>query len=175
MAMQGFKYTLSWSTDFTEVDDAPEGFSDRSARTKASVTLDTKLQAKRDAGGTDYYFAPATVNVIVKAVKTESWVVKSLKSNSLLNHEQLHYNISALGGRDLERKILALRDPSGQELMNKKAALGTEIQNLIDKVNKEYDSGINGTNHGGKATEQAKWELHITNLMGKSDGELTAI
>lgn len=172
MAMQGFKYTLSWSTDFTEVDSAPEGFSDRSARTKASVTLDPNMQARRDAGKTDYYFAPATVIVIIKAVKAESWVVKDLKSDKLLKHEQMHYNISAVGGRDLERKLLILKDPSGPELIKKKEALGKEIQDLIDKVNKAYDDSVKGTNHGKKDTEQSNWEIHINNLMNKSDAEL---
>ena len=81
MAMQGFKHTLSWANDFTEVDNAPEGFSDRSARTKANVTLDPKMIAKRN--------------------------------------------------------------------------------------NKESD--------GKKDAEQAKWELHITGLMNKTDGELKGI
>ena len=175
MAMQGMKYTLSWSTDFTDVDNAPEGFSNRSARTKADVTLDPKMIATRDSKDSDYYFKPDTVKVIIKMDKTNSWVVKDLKSDPLLKHEQMHYNISALGGRDLERKLLALRDKSGQELMNKKAALGTEIQNLINSVNKDYDEGVSGTDHGKKAAEQSKWELHITNLMGKPDGELKTI
>lgn len=175
MTMQGFRYTLSWGTDFTEVDNAPEGFSDRSARTKATAMLDPKLTAKRDAGGTDYYFAPSTVIVNVKAVKTESWVVKDLKSDKLLKHEQMHYNIAALGGRDLERKILALRDPAGAELMRKKEDLGKEIQALIDKVNKEYDDASQGTNHGKKDTEQSKWEIHINDLMNKTDAELKGV
>ncbi len=175
MAMQGFKYTLSWGTDFSEVDNAPEGFSDRSARTKASVTLDPKMEARRDAGATDYYFTPSTVIVIVKTVKNESWVLKDLKSDKLLKHEQMHYNISALGGRDLERKLLALRNPSGQELMKKKEALGKETQALIDKVNKEYDEGLQGTSHGNKDAEQSKWEIHINNLMNKTDAELKGL
>lgn len=175
MTMQGFKYTLSWSNDFTEVDNAPTDFTDRSARTKASVTLDPKLKAQRDSKDSDYYFVPDTVIVNVKAVKAESWVVKELKSDNLLKHEQLHYNISALGGRDLERKILALRDPSGPALMKKKVDLGTEIQALIDKVNHEYDKGLQGTNHGAKDAEQAKWEIHISNLMNNKDAELKAL
>lgn len=175
MAMQGFKYTLSWSTDFTEVDNAPEGFSDRSARTKATVTLDPKLTARRDTKDSDYYFVPDTVIVMIKAAQTESWVVKDLKSDKLLKHEQLHYNISALGGRDLERKLLALRDKSGQELMKKKEELGKEIQTLIDKTNKDYDGGLQGTNHGKKDAEQSKWEIHINDLMGKSEAELKAL
>ena len=172
MTMQGFKYTLSWSADFTEVDNAPEEFSDRSARTKASVTLNQAMVARRDSKDSDYYFVPDTVIVTVKAVKTDSWVVKDLKSDKLLKHEQLHYNISALGGRDLERKLKALRDPVGQELMKKKEALGKEIQDLIDKVNKAYDDSVKGTNHGKKDTEQSNWEIHINNLMNNSDAEL---
>jgi hypothetical protein len=175
MAITGFKYTLGWSTDFTELDNAPAGFSDRSARTKASVTLDPGLQAVRDSKESEYYFKPSTVTVIVKAAVAESWVVKDLKSDKLLKHEQIHYNISALGGRDLERKILTLRDKSGQELMNKKAALGKEIQDLIDSVNKDYDGGLQGTNHGKKDTEQAKWELHINGLMNQPNAELKSL
>lgn len=175
MALVGFKYSLSWSSDFTEVDIAPEGFSDRSARTKATVTLDPSMQARRDAGGKDYYFAPDTVKVIIRASQKESWVVKDLKSDKLLKHEQLHYNISALGGRDLERRLLALKDPSGPELIKKKEALGKEVQDLIDKVNKDYDSDLHGTDHGKKDTEQAKWELHISNLMNNSDGQLKGL
>ena len=175
MAMQGFKYTLNWETDFNSVDDAPAGFADRSARTKASVTLDPKLQARRDGKDTDYYFVPATVNVIVKAVKAESWVLKEKKSDKLLKHEQMHYNISALGGRDLERKILELRDADGKELMNKKAAVGKEIQDLIDKTNRDYDGELLGTKHGEKDAEQSKWELHLTNLLNDPKGELKGI
>lgn len=172
MTMQGFKYTLSWSTDFTEVDNAPEGFSDRSARTKASVTLNPAMQARRDSKDSDYYFVPDTVIVTIKAVQAESWVVKDLKSDKLLKHEQLHYNISALGGRDLERKLLALRDPSGPELIKKKEAAGKEIQTLIDKINKAYDDDVKGTNHGKKDTEQSNWQIHINNLLNKPDAEL---
>ena len=173
--MQGFKYTLSWSTDFTEVDNAPAGFTDRSARTKANITLDPKMTARRDTKDSDYYFVPDTVIVNIKPVQTESWVVKDLKSDALLKHEQIHYNITALGGRDLERKLLALRDESGQELMKKKENLRKEIQDLIDKTNKDYDGGVQGTNHGKKDTEQSKWEIHINNLMNKADGELKTL
>ncbi len=175
MAVEGMKYTLSWVNDFTDVDNAPAGFSNRSARTKASVTLDPKMIAMRDSKDSDYYFKPSTVKVIIKAVKPESWVVKEKKSDKLLKHEQLHYNISAIGGRELERKALALRDASGPALIQKKLDLGKEVQDLIDKVNKDYDEGMQGTNHGEKDAEQAKWEMHITSLMSKEDAELKGL
>jgi hypothetical protein len=56
--------------------------------------------------------------------------------------------------------------------MKKKEDLGKEIQALIDKVNKAYDDDVKGTNHGKKDTEQSNWEIHINNLMNKSDAEL---
>ncbi len=175
MAIQGFTYTLSWANDFTEVDNAPEGFSDRSARTKANVTVDPKLIVKRDAGKTEYYLDPATLSVIVKTDKPNSWVVKDLKSDKLLKHEQLHYNIAALAGRDLERKLLALRNTDGKQLLKDKEDLGKAVQGEIDKINKEYDEGLQGTDHGKKDAEQTKWEVHITSLMNKSDAELKGI
>jgi hypothetical protein len=175
MAVQGFRYTLNWDNDFNSVDNAPAGFADRSARTKASVTLDAKLQARRDSKETDFYFAPSTVIVNIKAVKAESWVLKEQKSDKLLKHEQLHYNISALGGRDLERKILELRDADFKKLLAKKDELGKEIQTLIDKTNKDYDSELLGTNHGQKDAEQSKWELHLSGLMNDPAGELKSV
>ena len=175
MAVQGFKYTLSWDNDFTTVETAPAGFTDRFARTKAAVDLDSKLSARRDAGEKEYYFSPDTVNVIVRAVKVESWVVGDKKSDKLLKHEQLHYNISALAGRDLERKVLALRDTDGKKLIAKKNTLGAETKTLIDKINKDYDEENLGTNHGLKDAQQSNWELHINNLMNDSAGELKGI
>jgi len=175
MALQGFTYSLSWANDFTEVDNAPTELSNRSARTKANVTLDPKMIAKRDSKDSDYYFKPDTVIVIIKTDKTASWVVKDLKSDKLLAHEQLHYNIAALAGRDLERKILALRNKDGATLIQEKEALGKAVQSEIDKINKEYDEGLQGTDHGKKDAEQAKWELHIKSLMGKTDAELKGI
>jgi hypothetical protein len=175
MAMQGFTYTLSWGTDFTEVDNQPAGFTDRSARTKANVTLDPGMQGKRDAGTSVYYFAPATVIVIIKASKADSWVLKDKKTDKLLKHEQMHYNISALGGRDLERKLIAIKESSAADLMAQKASLSTEIQALIDKTNKQYDDDLLGTKHGTKDAEQSKWELHISNLMNNPSAELKGI
>lgn len=175
MAVQGFNYKLTWTNDFTEVDNAPAGFTNRSARTKADVTLDPKMIATRDSKDSDYYFKPDTVKVIIKTDKTNSWVVKDLKSDKLLAHEQLHYNIAALAARDLERKLLALRHKEGAKLIQEKDALGKAVQAEIDKINKDYDEGVHGTDHGKKDTEQAKWELHINAIMNKTDGELKTI
>lgn len=175
MAVQGFKYSLSWETDFTEVDSAPAGFTDRSARTKASIALDPSLKGRKDASTSEYYFDESSIKVSVKAVKADSWVVKGLQSDKLLKHEQMHYNISALGGRDLERKLKNLRDATVNGLIKKKEDLGKEIQTLIDKVNKDYDDALLGTNHGMKATEQSKWELHLSNLMNSETAELKSL
>lgn len=175
MALQGFKYSLSWATDFTEVDSAPANFTNRSARTKADITLDANLKGKKDASTSEYYFDVDTIKVGVKTDKANSWIVKGKQSDSLLKHEQMHYNISALGARDLERKLKALRATSMQDLIKQKSDLGTEIQTLINKVNKDYDDDLLGTSHGTKAAEQSKWELHITNLMNSETAELKSL
>ena len=53
--------------------------------------------------------------------------------------------------------------------------LQRKTQDLIEKVNKDYDEGMQGTNHGEKDAEQAKWEMHITSLMNKEDAELKGL
>ena len=55
--------------------------------------------------------------------KSESWVLKNSKTEKLRKHEQLHYNISALGGRDLERGLKKLTAASPEELVSKRDKL----------------------------------------------------
>jgi predicted secreted Zn-dependent protease len=88
----------------------------------------------------------------------------------------MHYNISALGGRDLERGLLALSASSTTELITKKEELSAKIQALIDKTNEEYDNRIMwGTDHGRIKLHQDLWEMHLAKLMNDPNGELKSV
>lgn len=109
-------------------------------------------------------------------IKKDSWVLKGEKTDKLLKHEQLHYNISALGGRDLERGLKKLSAESPSELVQKIADFTQEIQSLVDKINEEYDNTkLWGTNHGRIKMHQDAWELHINKLKNDPNGELKSI
>jgi hypothetical protein len=60
--------------------------------------------------GNTYQISSITVEM---TVEDDSWVVRDRKSDSLLNHEQGHYDITALLWRDLATDLLALRAPTG--------------------------------------------------------------
>ena len=108
--------------------------------------------------------------------KNNSWVLRGSKTEKLKKHEQIHYNISALAGRDLERDLKNLTADSPEELVSKRDALNSQMQTLVDDMNKEYDNTILwGTDHGRIELHQGIWELHISKLMNDDNARLESI
>lgn len=174
MALNGFKYKVKWK-DFTPRTSPPPG-EDHYAFTTAKAVTKGELKAYKNSDDGKYYIKSSSVVVEVKMVKSESWVLKDQQTDKLLKHEQLHYNISALGGRDLERGLLALSANSPAELLNKRDELAAKIQSLINKTNKEYDNNILwGTDHGRLELNQDIWEMYLSKLMNDPNGELKSI
>jgi hypothetical protein len=175
LALQGFNYKIKWSKDFTTRSNPPAGKEDLVAFTVATANSVGNPQAhKKDDG--KYYIKPSTLTVQIKMNKSQSWVLSDSKTEKLLKHEQMHYNISALGGRDLERGLLALSANSVEELLRKRDELNAKIQKLIDKTNDEYDNKILwGTDHGRTGLHQEFWEMHLAKLMNDPKGELKSI
>lgn len=174
MALKGFNHTINWNNDFTELTSAPTGKSGLVAFTTASAGTSKELKAK--GGGGNYSIKPSSIEVSVKMVKKDSWVLKDSKTAELLNHEQMHYNISALGGRDLERGLNKLSASSTSELVQKISDLTQEVQGLISKTNEEYDNTkLWGTDHGKIKMHQTAWNLHINKLKNDPNGELKSI
>ena len=63
-----------------------------------------------------FHFKPSSVFIQVSIDEVKSWVLRNSRSDELLQHEQVHYNISALAGRDLERRMLKLGGESVKAL-----------------------------------------------------------
>ena len=107
-----------------------------------------------------------TLSSTVTMSKAKSWVVTDKESSSLLNHEQGHYNITALGARDFMNGVLALEADTAKELTKAITDLANSTQSEINSVNSMYDDDPNcGTDHGTKADKQAQWDLRIKNAM----------
>lgn len=176
MSLHGFRHTLSWSNDFTERDEPPGGKEDLAAFTVAPADTFGELRARYDSDSELYEVISSSVKVKIKMDKSNSWVLRSSKTEKLKKHEQLHYNISALGGRDLERELKLITAGTPEELMQEKHRINSQIQSLITEINKEYDNTILwGTNHGRIDLHQEVWELHIKKLMNDSNGKLESV
>jgi hypothetical protein len=174
MSLHGFKYEIKWS-NFTTRSSPPPGQEDLIAFTVAKAGSTGKPQAYKNDDG-KYYIKSSSIKIEIKMVKSESWVLSNSKTDKLKKHEQMHYNISALGGRDLERGLKNLSADSVDELLASREELTTKIQELIDKTNKEYDNTILwGTDHGRVELHQGFWEMHLAKLMNDPNGELKSI
>ena len=92
----------------------------------------------------------------------DSW--PDAKRNALLDHEQLHYLIVALSGRDLFNDLEALRkneyDAAADGSQAVKDAAAEYDAAKVQAIHDKYDAD---TNHDptGHATEQANWKTAI--------------
>ena len=176
MSLHGFKYTVKWSKDFTPRTAPPADQSDLAAFTKASAATFGGLKVKYDSDSELYSFKASSVKVQIKMIKSKSWILKDSKTDKLLRHEQMHYNITALGGRDLERGLKILTAGSVSELAAERDALSAKLEDLAEEINVEYDNTILwGTDHGRREVNQEIWELHLNKLMNDPNGELKSI
>ena len=174
MALSGFKYTISWTTDFDRVDKRKDPKLD--AFTVARFTTGKNLMADVKSGDGLYRFQTDSIDIQIKMDNKKSWVFKDAESDSLLKHEQLHYNISALAGRDLERGLKKLSAASAKDLYDQAKSLLSSLQTLVNQINVEYDDNkLSGSNHGNDTGNQTKWEMHINKLMNDPNGELKGI
>ena len=174
MALSGFKYTISWTTDFDRVDKRKDPKLD--AFTVARFATGKNLMADVKSGDGLYRFQTSSIDIQIKMDKTESWVFKNAESDALLKHEQIHYNISALAGRDLERALKNLSGETVKALFDKAKDLLKNFQLAVDIVNIDYDDDkLRGTNHGNETTKQALWEIHINKLMNDPNEILRSI
>ena len=174
MALSGFNYKISWNKDFSEVDKRRDSSLDAFTSASFKTAKDLKPDAKSSDGL--FRFKSSSIDIAIVMNKKESWVHKPSESDNLLKHEQLHYNISALAGRDLERKLKALSDASVKSLFEKAQTLLSDLQKLVDDINKEYDNKIMwGTNHGNIPLHQTVWETHIAKMMNDPNGELKSV
>jgi predicted secreted Zn-dependent protease len=90
--------------------------------------------------------------------RANSWVVEGYQGDSLLRHEQGHYDIMALGARELYNRVLELTASRCPEINTQDRQLQQQIQAQVDAANIRYDTR---TNHGNTASVQQNWEPRI--------------
>jgi Bacterial protein of unknown function (DUF922) len=163
-----FNKTIAW-TDFTEKTVSPT--QGRSAFTQAKWPFSFDIDKNADGK-----YIAKNVKVTVGMDTVKSWVVKDDESDSLLNHEQGHYNITALGARDFLNGVMDLEADTAKELQKAINDLQSSTQSEIKSVNSMYDDDPNcGTDHGTKADKQAQWDLRIKNAMNDPKGTLDSL
>lgn len=122
------------------------------------------------------------IHVSVKLNRGKSWVRSGKETPELLRHEQLHYMIASIAGRQLCLALAKLRARSNQQVQLACRQLTTK---LIGDLNKKDDYGLygevqdryddaftTGTKHGLSTHFQILWDHQITHVHGDPHGTL---
>ena len=161
MPLNNFNYSVTW-TDFALQSSRPTGAHEDA---HIQVHYDYTYQLKRNGNAVIINSADVNMNVVLP----KSWVVSSQMTNDLLSHEQGHYDITALGARELYNALLQLSAASGNVLQTRAAQLNQRIQQKIDRVNIRYDTQ---TNHSQDTAAQQTWQQRIAAEKQKPDGSI---
>ncbi len=171
MALHGFNRRLRWS-DFTKVRKSLDGEHDASTFTEISA----RYSYIRQGSGN---WKLTRVSVTVAFNSTKSWVVIGKESKDLLNHEQMHYNIAAIAGRELEGKLAGLKGDASQSPDDAVTALSRDVigeqdadgqmvaRGALQDVQDRYDEDLTcGSEHGLNRHYQISWEHRVTKAHG---------
>lgn len=109
------------------------------------------------------------VDIKVSLVAVDCWVIDQQQSDSLLKHEQGHFDICAISARDLYKAILAVSAKSTQDLQVEISKLQLKFAQKAALTDANYD---NFTNHGSKADIQLQWDQIIETTKKNVNGTI---
>ncbi len=161
MALSGFNHSVQWS-EFRTVNQRPTGV-EEDAHIKARWTYTFSTQ---QPGGANCRVTTATVSITVD--RNHTWVLRGQESVNLLQHEQGHYDITAIGARDLYNQILNLTAALCSNINTQVRRLQQQIQTQVDQINRRYDTR---TNHGITAAQRT-WDTNIRAVKRNVNGTL---
>jgi len=162
MSLTGFSHSIHWS-EFQIVDQRPSG-----AAKDAEVFVFTHLNWRTSAqpnGDCHVVSVNASLNVDLN----KSWVVKGKKGVYLRLHEQGHYDIIAIGLREMYNRIVTLIRTRCEDVNQEALRIQREVQQAVDVVRQRYHAH---TNYGSNLSIQKNWESQIKNVKLDSNGLL---
>ena len=111
----------------------------------------------------------SSVDVYINIYKEESWVLENKQVDSLLAHEQGHYDVVAIQGREFYKKLLSLKAKSVDELRIKASSLQEASRIAIENTQIRYDSQ---TGHSQISDVQQSWIKKIDTAKKNPNGTL---
>jgi hypothetical protein len=137
MAISGFNRVLSW-TDFTKVKGLIPGKPTVGATTNTGFYV--KPWGANRTPDKKFVIKESTFLVTVEMNPGQSFVVAGRETPKLLQHEQGHYDISAIAARQIHKDALMLEADTERELRATFNNLFNDTFALWDKVQNVYDS-----------------------------------
>ncbi|HQV77342.1 MAG TPA: DUF922 domain-containing protein [Chitinophagales bacterium] len=104
------------------------------------------------------------ITIAAKFYPNLSWHYSNINSSYILQHEQLHFDITELYARMMRKQISEQVKSSKDK--SKYNSIVKKIMNNWDNEQNAYDDQ---TNHGANKTEQLKWENNIQLRLAELD------
>jgi hypothetical protein len=111
-------------------------------------------------------FKLTDVNLVLKLIRAETWVIKGKESKDLLAHEQGHWDILGLIAREYHKEIKKLRGTSVAQLQSRFQKLEARIAEKRDNLNSGSGGYDTETDHGREKAQQKKWDALIATCKG---------
>lgn len=153
--------TITWSKDqklhWGNFEGAPDYDSDAVAITASGITYGYSAKTFSNSNKIEY-----TTQVIAQFYPEKSWYLKERVNDTVLGHEQLHFDITELHARKLRKRIQNTKFTKN---------IQKEISKIYDQVNKELRAMQNAYDEGSDYSRnyegQLKWENKITSELKK--------
>jgi hypothetical protein len=150
--IEGWPRAIAWD-EFKEIKTRPAGV-DEDAQIHSETAPSKNVTVVRKGG----QFRLGPLKAEVHVVPGDTWVVAGKQSDELLSHEQGHYDITGLTGRDLLRDLAAIRAPTVKALQRRVQKTIQRTRKLANALTTSYDDE---TKHGTDKVAQKKWKDHL--------------
>jgi len=150
--LDGWPRSIAWS-EFSEVASRPAGVNE-AAQIHTEVVQPDQVGVQRENGR----LRLGGYVVRVQVVSADTWVVTGQKTNELLAHEQGHFDITGLSGRDMVRDLGAIRAADTDELQREVHRIIAHYGQLSSTLSSQYDTE---TRNGADRAQQQRWEAHL--------------
>lgn len=150
--LTGWPRQIAWD-EFKDVGTRPAG-----EQEDAQIDTQTAQPDRVGVAREQSRFRLGDFEVKLKVIGSNSWVVTSQKSDTLLAHEQGHFDITGLVARDLVKALGALRVSTTDELQREVSRLYEAYNAWGQGLSDQYDEE---TDHGRKTKPQSDWESRI--------------
>jgi hypothetical protein len=154
LVVTGWPRALTWD-DFRELESRPsDAEGDENAQIHSDVNQPERVRVAREGGQQRVSALTVTISII----RADTWVVRSAKAAALLSHEQGHYDITGLTGRDMGNEILAARAGTLEDLQRQVTDIIERARQRAQDLNARYDTETGG---GRNRDAQRRWDESI--------------
>ena len=154
LVVSGWPRALTWD-DFQELGARPaDAGGNENAQIHSDVNQPERVRVSSEGGQRRV----SSLTVTISIIRADSWVVRSAKTAELLSHEQGHYDITGLSGRDMGNEILAARAGTLEDLQRQVTDIIERSRQQAQELNARYDTETGG---GRNRDAQRRWDERI--------------